>query len=94
MIPFNLTRQAKMRTGGVQVFHGLPSVPWGGARGSLTAHSPLQSATLLSQHYHYLRWPNLHVRRSVTCSTVVSTVNLLDKVQYIINRSLLIYKIL
>jgi hypothetical protein len=35
--------------------------PWG----SLTAHSPLQSATLLSQHYHYLRWPNLHVRRSV-----------------------------
>ena len=28
---------------------------------SLTAHSPLQSATLLSQHHHYLRWPNLHV---------------------------------
>jgi hypothetical protein len=40
--------------------------PWGGAWGSRTAHSPLQSATLLSQHYHYLRWPNLHVRRSVT----------------------------
>ena len=35
--------------------------PWGGAWGSLTAHSPLQSATLPSQHYHYLRWPNLHV---------------------------------
>jgi hypothetical protein len=32
----------------------------------LTANSPLQSATLLSQHYHYLRWPNLHVRHSVT----------------------------
>jgi hypothetical protein len=40
--------------------------PWGGAWGSLTSHSPLQSATLLSQHYHYLRWPNLYVRRSVT----------------------------
>jgi hypothetical protein len=39
--------------------------PWGGARGSLTAHSPLQSATLLSQYYHYLRWLNLHVRHSV-----------------------------
>ena len=39
--------------------------PWGGARGSLTAHSPLQSATLLSQHYHYLRWANLHVHCSV-----------------------------
>jgi hypothetical protein len=42
------------------------SFPWGGARGSLTAHFHLQSATLLSQYYHYLRWPNLHVRRSVT----------------------------
>ena len=31
--------------GGVQVFHGV---------GSTTAHFPLQSATLLSQHYHYL----------------------------------------
>jgi hypothetical protein len=40
--------------------------PWGGAWGSLTAHSPLQFATLLSQHFHYLWWPNLHVRRSVT----------------------------
>jgi hypothetical protein len=40
--------------------------PWRGTRGGLTAHSPLQSATLLSQHYHYLRWSNLHVRRSVT----------------------------
>jgi hypothetical protein len=40
--------------------------PGGGAWGSLTVRSPLQSATLLSQHYHYLRWPNLHVRRSVT----------------------------
>ena len=39
--------------------------PWGGARPSLTGHSPLQSATLLSQHYYCLRWPNLHVRRSV-----------------------------
>jgi hypothetical protein len=28
--------------------------------------SDLQSATLLSRHYHYLRWTNLHVRRSVT----------------------------
>jgi hypothetical protein len=44
--------------------------PWGGAWGSLTAHSPLQSATLLSQHYHYLRWPNLHVRRSVTLNII------------------------
>jgi hypothetical protein len=42
------------------------SFPWGGAWGSLAAHSPLQSATLLSQHYHYLRWPNLHVERSIT----------------------------
>jgi hypothetical protein len=71
--------------------------PWGGARGSLTAHSPLQSATLLSQHYHYLKWRSLHVRRSVLhyllfisafypdscCSTVLSTVNLHVKVQYI-----------
>jgi hypothetical protein len=40
--------------------------PWGGEWGSLTAHSLLQSATLLSQHYHYLRWSNLHVRCSVT----------------------------
>ena len=40
--------------------------PWGGTWGSLTDHSPLQAATLLSQHYYYLRWPNLHVRRSVT----------------------------
>jgi hypothetical protein len=39
--------------------------PWGGAWGSLTADSPLQSATLLSQHYLYLRWPNLHVCRCV-----------------------------
>ena len=29
-------------------------------------HSPLQSATLPSQHYYYLKGPNLHVRRSVT----------------------------
>jgi hypothetical protein len=36
--------------------------PWGGACGSITAHSPLQSAILLSQHYHYFRWLNLHVR--------------------------------
>ena len=28
--------------------------PWGGARGSLTAHSPLQSAMLLSQHFAVL----------------------------------------
>ena len=41
--------------------------PWGGARGSLTAHSPLQSATLPSQHYHYLRWPNLHSACSPFC---------------------------
>jgi hypothetical protein len=39
--------------------------PWGGARGSPTAHSPMQSATLPSQHDHYLRWSNLHVCRSV-----------------------------
>jgi hypothetical protein len=29
---------------------------------STCGKSTLQSATLLSQHYHYLRWPNLHVR--------------------------------
>ena len=29
-------------------------------------YCPLQTATQLSQHYHYLRWPNLHVRCSVT----------------------------
>ena len=44
--------------------------PWGGTRGSLTAHSPLQSATLLSQHYHYLRLPNLHVLLRFTLSFV------------------------
>jgi hypothetical protein len=39
--------------------------PWGGAWGNLTVHSSLL-ATLLSQHYRYLRWPNLHIRCSVT----------------------------
>jgi hypothetical protein len=33
---------------------------------SLTAHFPVQSAMLQSQHYHYLRWLNLHVCHSVT----------------------------
>jgi hypothetical protein len=44
--------------------------PWGGARGSLILPTLLGSLQRyypnLSQHYQYLRWPNLHVRRSVT----------------------------
>ena len=44
-----------------KVVASLPTKSWC-VRG-LTAHSPLQSATLLSQLHHYLRWPNLHVRR-------------------------------
>jgi hypothetical protein len=52
----------------VQDFHG---VVLEGALLQLTTHSPpLQSATLLSQHHHYLRWPNLPVLLRFTFSFV------------------------
>jgi hypothetical protein len=45
---------------GFQVFHVVVR------EGALIiAHSLLQSATPPFQHFHYLRWLNLHVRRSV-----------------------------